>query len=83
MTVNVSASLTLAVGYVLADVQDAVEAAISGVFDVLAPGDDWRVLATQAAIAQVDGVLAVSLTPSADQTVLASEVAVVGTVTVT
>jgi len=60
-----------------------VEAAISGVFDTLAPGDDWRVLATQGAISTVEGVLGVTLTPSADQTVLASEVATAGTITVT
>lgn len=83
LSVNVTATITLLPGYVLADVQDAVEDAIEDVFAALAPGEDLRVLALQGAISQVEGVASLSLSPSSDTTITATQVATAGTITVT
>ena len=79
---NVTATLTLAAGYVLADVQADVEANIAALFDLMAPGGDLRTLAILRAISDVEAVVGVTLTtPAADVSIPASQVATQGTVT--
>lgn len=85
VSVDVSATLTLATGYELADVSGQAEAAIAAYFGGLTLGDAARTLAILTAIAAIEGVIGCALTLDgnpADVTALLSERLVTGAVVV-
>lgn len=83
-TVNVTVQITaFDEGYVLADVEDAVEAAITAYFEGLTVGQTVRRLDIMAAIAAVDGVAAITLSaPASDTTSTNVQYPSAGTITV-
>lgn len=88
VTVTVAVAVTaFDAGYVLADVSDAVEEAITAYFATLSVGEEVRRLDVMAAIAAVPGVAAVTLTlngsGSLDVDVTSVQYATPGTITVT
>lgn len=84
-TVNVVATLVLDTGYVLADVQTAVEEAIEAYFDALVVGQSARRLELFGAIDDITGIVGLTLTMnglSTDITPLINNKLVLGTNTV-
>lgn len=64
-TVNVATTTTLATGYVLADVDTAIQALIVDYFTALAVGEAARILAILALVASVEGVTGAVVTLNA------------------
>lgn len=72
-------------GYELADVSDAIEAAVTAYIATLRVGDDVRILKVRGAVSSVPGVLAATVTinaSAADLTILGDEVAALSAVNV-
>lgn len=80
---NVSVTLTLDTGYLLADVSPSVVAAISDYINLLAVGESYRVTGVIAAVIGLPGVLDVVVnSPSTNQATAATSKRVAGTITV-
>lgn len=78
VSVPLTITLTLADGYVLADVQEEVETNITAYFGTLSIGDDVRLLGVFGAIDDVDGVVSATVLidgVAADKAIAATQVA--------